>query len=88
MREAQFEIYKSKKDGEWYWRFKAKNGEVIARSSEGYKNERDCRHGINLVKGAANAPVYDEAGNRIDKDGALSEVTTAKDVIEGFKKLY
>jgi uncharacterized protein len=36
----RFEIYKSK--GEWRWRLKARNGEVIA-NGEGYKNKIDCR---------------------------------------------
>jgi uncharacterized protein YegP (UPF0339 family) len=35
-RKAKFEIYKSDKDGQWYVRLRAKNGEIVA-VSEGYK---------------------------------------------------
>ena len=31
--------------------------EIIAVSSEGYVNKSDCLHGIELVKGSADAPV-------------------------------
>jgi uncharacterized protein YegP (UPF0339 family) len=30
----------------------------IADSGEGYWNEQDCPHGINLVKASSGAPVY------------------------------
>jgi uncharacterized protein YegP (UPF0339 family) len=44
---------------EWRWRLKAKNGEIIADSGEGYKNKSDCLAGIKLVQGSASAPVKD-----------------------------
>ena len=44
--------------GEWRFTFYASNGEAIAVSSEGYVNKFDCLHGIDLLKGSANAPVY------------------------------
>lgn len=34
------EIYKQK--GEWRWRIKARNGRILAVSSEGYKGKRHC----------------------------------------------
>lgn len=44
-------IYKDQA-GEWRWRMRADNGEPIADSGEGYKDERDCRHGLGLVLAA------------------------------------
>lgn len=44
---------------EWRWRLKAKNGETIADSGEGYKNKSDCKAAIDLVKGSKDAPVKD-----------------------------
>ena len=77
----RFEIYRDKsRSREWRWRLWA-NNKKIASSGEGYKRERDCRHGINLVKGAADAPVYDEEGNRLDDDGVLDEVLSAGDLL-------
>jgi uncharacterized protein YegP (UPF0339 family) len=38
-----FEIYTDKK-GEFRWRAKAKNGNVLAAASEGYKDKRDAVH--------------------------------------------
>jgi len=45
--------------GEWRWRLKASNGEIIADSGEGYKNEADCLAAIELVKGSGKAPVVE-----------------------------
>lgn len=48
---AKFTMKKDKA-GEWRWNLKAKNGEIIADSAEGYKNKADCKHGIELVMDA------------------------------------
>ena len=40
--------------GEWRWTLYAANNDKIADSAESYKNKQDCRHGIDLVKGATN----------------------------------
>jgi uncharacterized protein len=45
----KFEVYKDKK-GEWRWKFKASNGDILADSGEGYKNKSDCEAGIESVK--------------------------------------
>ncbi|OLB20653.1 MAG: DUF1508 domain-containing protein [Acidobacteriales bacterium 13_2_20CM_55_8] len=52
-----FYMYKDKQ-GLWRWRLKAANNKIIADSGESYHHEDDCLAGINLVKAAANAPVY------------------------------
>ncbi|NKB16205.1 MAG: DUF1508 domain-containing protein [Sphingomonadales bacterium] len=44
--------------GQWRWRLKGANHEIIA-SGESYYNEQDCNHAINLVKSTtASTPVY------------------------------
>ena len=48
MPEPVFEIYKDKV-GEWRWRLKAANNEIIA-TSEGYKEKTGCEDGIASVK--------------------------------------
>lgn len=48
----KFEMYEDKA-GEYRFRLKAKNGEVIA-TSEGYKSKASCENGIESVK--KNAP--------------------------------
>ncbi len=35
----RFEYWKSNKNGQWYWRLKARNGEPVAQG-EGYKSKR------------------------------------------------
>ena len=44
---------------QWRWRLVAANSRIIANSGEGYHNKSDCTAAINLVKGSANAPVYE-----------------------------
>lgn len=50
---AKFELY-TDKSGEYRWRLKAGNGQVIATGGEGYKTARSARDGIASVK--KNAP--------------------------------
>jgi uncharacterized protein YegP (UPF0339 family) len=49
---AKFEVYKDSQ-GEFRWRLRAANGEVIA-SGEGYTSKEGCLNGIESVK--KNAP--------------------------------
>jgi len=56
---ARYELYKDHAD-EWRWRYKAANGEEIAKSSEGYKHKGDCEHGIALVKNSQNDPLVEK----------------------------
>lgn len=43
-----FEVYKDVK-GEYRWRLKAANHEIIAQS-EGYTTKQNCLHAVDLVK--------------------------------------
>jgi len=54
----RFELYRDAK-GEWRWRLRARNGEVIADSGEGYVRREDCEHGIALVRQSAEARIED-----------------------------
>lgn len=53
MAEPKFEVYKDSK-GEYRFRLKAPNGEVIA-VSEGYTTKANCMNGIESVR--ENAPI-------------------------------
>lgn len=56
---AKFQVYADRR-GEYRWRFRADNGEIIAMSSESYKSVDSCRHGMKLVQSkAADAQVED-----------------------------
>jgi uncharacterized protein YegP (UPF0339 family) len=56
---AKFELYKSS-NGEYRWRLKASNGQVIAPGGEGYSSRAAAQGGIDAVKRvAATAPVED-----------------------------
>ena len=56
LKHPKFEIYKDKA-GEFRFRLKAKNGEIIA-TSEGYKTKDNCQNGVDSVKkNAPDAPV-------------------------------
>ena len=51
---ATFEVYQDKA-GEFRWRLRATNSQVIASSGQGYKEKRSCIAGIESVK--KNAPL-------------------------------
>jgi uncharacterized protein YegP (UPF0339 family) len=49
---AKFELYKSP-NGEYRWRLKATNGQVIATGAEGYSSKAAAQNGIESVKRSA-----------------------------------
>jgi uncharacterized protein YegP (UPF0339 family) len=49
---AKFELYKSP-NGEYRWRLKATNGQVIATGGEGYSSKAAAQNGIESVKRSA-----------------------------------
>ncbi|TXN20751.1 DUF1508 domain-containing protein [Methylobacterium sp. WL9] len=54
----RFELYRDA-GGEWRWRLRVQNGNVVADSGEGYVRREDCEHAIGLVKASAEAPIVD-----------------------------
>lgn len=48
---AKFEIYQDE-SGEYRWRFRADNNEVVA-SGEDYRSKEDCEHAVQLIKDQA-----------------------------------
>lgn len=54
----RFEMYQDDSaKHEWRWRLWSANNRIIANSGEGYHNEQDCRHAIDLIRGTINVPV-------------------------------
>lgn len=57
---AKFELFKSNKNGQFYFHLKASNGEIIA-SSEGYTTKQNAQKGIEAIKNvAADALIEDQ----------------------------
>jgi uncharacterized protein YegP (UPF0339 family) len=56
---AKFQIYKAA-NGEFRWRFRADNGEIIAIASEGYSRKADCAHAVDLIKQKGPAATVEE----------------------------
>lgn len=54
-----FYIYRDASN-QWRWTLYSANQKKIADSGESYWNKADCQHGISLVKGSSNAPVYEQ----------------------------
>lgn len=54
----RFELYRDAA-GEWRWRLRVQNGNVIADSGEGYARREDCEHAISLVKRSTDASTVD-----------------------------
>lgn len=54
----KFELYKDAA-GEWRWRLKSANGNIIATASEGYVHKSDARRGIEIVQSSAAAAVVE-----------------------------
>jgi uncharacterized protein YegP (UPF0339 family) len=57
-----FDIYKSTKNGQYWWVAKGDNNETLC-SSELMTTKQSCKSAIRVIKqGAAGANVYDETG--------------------------
>jgi len=70
---TKFQIYQDRK-GEYRWRLRARNGEIIADSNEGYSSKASCEHGIDLVKQqAASAEVEDQTEGQAAQAGRTEE---------------
>lgn len=55
--QAKFEIFRDDR-GEYRWRLRSANNQVIATAGEGYRYEQHCRDGIAAVqKDAPTAPI-------------------------------
>ena len=54
----RFEVYRDAA-GDWRWRLRHQNGQVVAGSGEGYRRREDCEHGIALVKQSGSATMVD-----------------------------
>jgi len=52
----QFEVYKDKV-GEFRWRLRHTNGNILATASEGYKTRASAMKCIDTVKASADVPV-------------------------------
>ena len=61
---ASFEVYKDR-GGQYRWRLRSMNKQILATSGEGYKEKRDCLAAIESVKRAAAeaAVVEEQAGS-------------------------
>jgi uncharacterized protein YegP (UPF0339 family) len=67
---AKFEVYKDR-GGEFRWRLRATNTQILATSGDGYKSKRDCMSAIESVKrDVANAPVEDTTEGAAATGGA------------------
>lgn len=51
MENPKFQIFKGK-DGQYYFRLRARNGEIVC-SSEGYTSLQACKNGIEVIKNIA-----------------------------------
>lgn len=61
MATGKFEVW-TDKAGEYRFRLKAANGEIIA-TSEGYSSKKSCMNGIqSVMKNAPNAPIVEIEG--------------------------
>ncbi len=57
---ATFELYRDR-SGEYRWRLRHQNGNVIADSAEGYSSKASAENGIQSVKeNASTAPTDDQ----------------------------
>lgn len=76
----KFEIFKSESGEKFYFRLKAKNGQVIL-TSQGYANKSSCRNGIASVKENARSADHFERKESADGKPYFNLLAANKQVI-------
>lgn len=86
MKTGKFQLFKSKKNSQYYWRLRAKNNEIILQS-EGYKTKQSAENGIESVR--KNAPI-DEQYNRLNATNGqyYFVLTAANNQVIGVSETY
>ena len=56
---AKFEVYEDRR-GEYRWRLKARNGEILAVAEEGFASKDSCLRNIETVRKAATSAEISE----------------------------
>ena len=84
---ATFEVYKDKL-GEYRWRLRATNTQVIAMSTQGYSDKRSCMNAIESVKRDVVDALVEEKENLVKSapgkaDGSGAESGTGSDADAG-----
>ena len=73
---ATFEVYKDK-SGEYRWRLRATNTQILAMAAQGYSDKRSCLNAIESVKrDVADAPIEEKEAVAGKEDNA-KDATTA-----------
>jgi uncharacterized protein len=75
----KFQLFKDKA-GEWRWRIVHDNGNIMADSSEGYKNKTDCISAfvsvsIAIVNGATTTMVMTPGSKKVDVTQQVAQLT-------------
>lgn len=85
MENPKFQIFTSK-DDQFYFRLRARNGEIILQS-EGYVYKQDCKNGIESVR--ENAPLDERYRRRTSSDGQYYfNLLAANGEIIGTSEMY
>ncbi|MEO0554256.1 MAG: YegP family protein [Bacteroidota bacterium] len=86
MQNPKFQIFKSTANGQFYFRLRAMNGEIIL-ASEGYTTKQGCLNGIQAVK--VNAPFDSRYDRRKSINGQYYFVLKASNgEIIGTSEMY
>ncbi len=57
----RFVIFKSEKNGQWYWRLVAANHQIVAVGGEGYVSKQGAINGIAVVQSTTSTtPILEE----------------------------
>ena len=72
----KFQIYKDNA-GKFRFHLNARNGEIIAESSEGYEAKDACLNGINVVRQSANAEIKDLTESEESTDAKTEDIAQA-----------
>ncbi len=64
--ESKYEIWRSDKNDQWYWHFKAGNGETIA-SGQAYASRANCIKAIALLQRSMKHKIYSLSAPKRDK---------------------
>ncbi len=63
----RFEVYRGE-DGQWYWRLRSANHQVVATGAEGYMRKSDAKRAIRKVQDDVSRSFWDRRVNGREDD--------------------
>ena len=65
-----YEVWKSTKNGKWYWHLVSKNGRILADGGQGYHSKGNLTRSLEKIRGLRWSPVRSRTEVQVKRRGS------------------